>query len=273
LLNPQPEAIPTIRISTWTQLIDELYRDSWDPDIGRFRSPFVFRGHCNARSKLTTSLMRFGEGHEDVARLEGHLLRNFTKYAHAESSAVDSVWTWLAVAQHHGLHTRLLDWTFSPFVALHFATDDPARFDVDAAIWCVNIRETNRLLPDVLRRAAEDEGSMVFTVDMLTAVAPTLDDFHQLSRDEFVLFMEPPSLDARIVNQYALFSLMSSPTGRLDDWLADHQGVSRKVIIPPELKWEVRDKLDQANINERMLFPGLDGLSRWLSRYYKPKRR
>ena len=74
----------------------------------------------------------------------------------------------------------------------------------------------------------------------------------------------------RILNQFALFSLMSSPSARLDDWLERHPELCRKVRIPAKLKWEIRDKLDQANVNERVLFPGLDGLSRWLARYYTP---
>jgi hypothetical protein len=64
---------------------------------------------------------------------------------------------------------------------------------------------------------------------------------------------------------------MPNPSARLDTWLEDHPELYRQVIVPAELKWEVRDKLDQANINERTLFPGLDGLSRWLERYYTPK--
>ena len=57
---------------------------------------------------------------------------------------------------------------------------------------------------------------------------------------------------------------------RLDKWLESHPELCRKVRIPAKLKWEIRDNLDQANINERVLFPGLDGLSRWLARYYTP---
>jgi hypothetical protein len=82
--------------------------------------------------------------------------------------------------------------------------------------------------------------------------------------------MEPPAVDRRILNQFALFSLMSSPSAHLDEWLEQHPELCRKVRIPASLKWEIRDNLDQANINERVLFPGLDGLSRWLARYYTP---
>jgi len=66
-------------------------------------------------------------------------------------------------------------------------------------------------------------------------------------------------------------ALMSSPRARLDDWLARHPGIVRRILIPASMKWEIRDKLDQANITERVLYPGLDGLSRWLKRYYTPK--
>ena len=48
--------------------------------------------------------------------------------------------------------------------------------------------------------------------------------------------------------------------------------MARRIVIPAALKWEVRDKLDQANVNERVLVPELEGLSRWLRRYYLPRR-
>jgi hypothetical protein len=131
--------------------------------------------------------------------------------------------------------------------------------------------EANKRLPRRLKRILEEEGSDTFTVEMLSAFK-TLRAFDALSRDPFVVFLEPPAVDRRILNQLALFSLMSSPTATLDDWLAEHPHLCRRVTIPARLKWEIRDKLDQSNVNERVLFPGLDGLSRWLTRYYTPTR-
>ena len=257
-------------VKSWAELLDEVYRDSWDPAISRHRSPFVYRGMSNASMDLRTSLMRIAGG-KKIRDLEGHLLRNFRKYAHADSAAGNSIWNWLALAAHHGLPTRLLDWTYSPFVAMHFATADLSQYESDAVIWCVNHGETNRRLPKKLRKELDEEGSNVFSVDLLVGVARTLQQLEKLSDDPFVVYLEPPSLDDRIVNQFALFSLLSNPVVQLDDWLQAHPDVSRKIIIPAGMKWELRDKLDQAGITERMLFPGLDGLSAWLTRYYLPK--
>ncbi|WP_234462583.1 FRG domain-containing protein [Adhaeribacter terrigena] len=202
------------------------------------------------------------------AHLEPHILRNFKKYAHRDASPGSSVWNWLAVAQHHGLPTRLLDWTFSPYVALHFATAKIENFHCDGVIWCMNNLKTNEFLPQKLREVITEEGSNVFTAEMLEPVCASLKELAGLQKEEFVLFLEPPSLDQRIVHQYALFSVMSTAEARLHDWLGNHPDLYFRIVIPAKLKWEIRNKLDQANITERVLFPGLKGLSQLLKRQY-----
>lgn len=256
-----------VTVAGWLELNDVLYAASWKERIGRFRSSFALRGQSDVRDDLHTSLARLGGPPE----LEGHLLRNFRKYAQRAAPG-DSVWNWLAVAQHHGLPTRLLDWTYSPYVAMHFATVDLDRYDADGVIWCVDYSRTNQLLPERLKRILAEEGSDVFTAEMLARASATLPDFDRLSDADFVAFFEPPSLDDRIVVQFALFALASNPRLRLDSWLEDHPDTFRRVVIPASVKWEVRDKLDQANITERVLQGGLDGLSAWLKRYYRPRR-
>jgi hypothetical protein len=253
---------------SWTDILDALYAESWNQSLHRFRSPFAFRGLSCASHKLSSSLVRLA-GEADTRRLELALLRNFRKYAATEGQHADSIWDWLALGQHRGLPTRLLDWTYSPLVALHFATDTPDDYDRDSVVWCVNFVEANKRLPQRLRRIMTREGSETLTVDMLS-VFKELRDFDALSRTPFLVFLEPPAIDRRILNQFALFSLMSSPTAQIDAWLEAHPELCRRVVIPAALKWEIRDKLDQANVNERILFPDLDGLSRWLTRYYMP---
>lgn len=257
-----------IRVTSWHELNEQLYAQAWQPSIGRYRTTEVFRGMPDAGFSLATSLMRLGKRH---AQLESHLLRTFRRYAHRYAAPADSVWNWLAVAQHHGLPTRLLDWTYSPFVALHFATVDAYTLNRDSVVWCVDYAKSNRLLPARLTELLHEEGADVFTAEMLSRAAPSLPAFDRLAERPFVVFFEPPSLDDRIVNQFALFSLLASPTMRLDDWLSEHSGLARKIVIPAALQHEVRDKLDQANVTERVLFPGLDGLGRWLARYYRPQ--
>ncbi len=254
------------RVKSWIDLQELLFGGTWQPAILRFRSHFVYRGAPDVGHGLETSLQTGGfEAHER------HLLTSFRKYALRNAVHGDSVWNWLSLAKHHGLPTRLLDWSYSPLVAMHFATHDVRHFDEDGAIWMVDYQKTNASLPPPLRRLLGEEQN-IFTTEMLDSVATTLDGFDAMTAQDFVLFFEPPSLDERIVNQFALFSLPSSATLPLEELLHRHEAAYRRVIIPAALKWEVRDKLDQANITERVLFPGLDGLSQWLKRYFTTRK-
>jgi hypothetical protein len=257
-----------IIVNSWAEVQSALFDHSWNETINRFRSSYVYRGSWSKEFDLSTSLTRLGSRYHE---LEPHILRNFRKYAYSNSSPGDSIWNWLAVAQHHGLPTRLLDWTYSPYVALHFATDDLSKYDEDGVIWCVDYVKSNELLPLKLKTAIKEEGSNVFTPELLHPVCSSLKELALLQDEEFVVFLEPPSLDARIVHQYALFSLMSKAQANMSAWLEEHPELYFRVIIPAGLKWEIRDKLDQANITERVLFPGLSGLSHWLKRHYTHK--
>lgn len=257
-----------IRAESWAELQELLYEGSWQESLGRHRSNLLFRGQQDASSDLSTSLARLGG---DFAALEPHLLRNFRKYAHSDTRN-ETFWDWLALAKHHWLPTRVLDWTYSPYVAAHFATASLDWFDRDGAVWAVDYVAAAEHLPETLRSILREEGSNAFTTEMLEHAASTLNELDALAQGEdFVVFLEPPSLDERIVNQYAVFSLLSGAEPQLDGWLEVRPGLARRIVIPAELKWEVRDKLDQANVTERVLFPGLDGIARWLARHYAPR--
>lgn len=258
-----------LRPTSWSDLQDLLFTNTWDDRINRYRSSFIYRGVTDANFPLQSSIQRLGGPYD---KLERHLLRNFQKYAHRDAAPGNNIWNWMATAQHHGLPTRLIDWTYSPYVALHFTTNDLSKIDEDGVIWCLHYTELNKFLPEKLRAVIEQEASNAFTAEMLDRVCSRLEVLDELASEDFILFLEPPSLDERIVNQFALFSLISNATLQLDEWLKQHEELHYRIIIPAELKWEIRDKLDQANITERVLFPGLGGLSEWLKRHYSSKK-
>jgi FRG domain len=268
--------IPAVRAASWAHLTDLLYEDSWVENLGLFRSRFVFRGERWPSLRLRTSLQRLGRF---AAGIEPHLLRNFRKFAPPDVALGGSTWNWLALAQHHGLPTRLLDWTFSPYVAVHFATnlpigEDEPRRDEDAGdgtVWCVDFRRLHRTLPARLRAELRRESADLLTTGMLDTVVPRLERLSRYHARPFVAFFDPPSLDQRLTNQFSVFSFLSDPSMSLLDFLEERPETAKKVVIPAALKAEVRDKLDQANVTERVLFPGLDGLARWLARYYAPR--
>ncbi|MET4130554.1 FRG domain-containing protein [Roseovarius sp. MBR-6] len=264
----------TVRVTSWANLQEILLEDAWNPGIMRHRSRRLFRGHSRADFELMSGLARTG-GRQ--TRLEKHLLRNFNKYARSYLDPAEdqprNFWHWMSLAQHHGLPTRLLDWTYSPLIAAHFSCHVLADMATDGAIWIIDYHMAHELLSANLKGRLKSQGANVFTDEMLSQEIGSLEelDSRQTPDDGQVLFFEPPSISARIINQYACFSVQIGECRPMMAWLSRHPEMWKKVVIPADLKWEIRDKLDQSNITERVLFPGLDGLCDWLARQYYPR--
>ncbi|MEM7243061.1 MAG: FRG domain-containing protein [Pseudomonadota bacterium] len=256
--------------SSWADLYELLFHDSKNDRLNRYKSRYAFRGVSSASYAMQTSIMRQGG---EFGKTESHILRQFKKYAYQEMGDHQNEWYWLAVGQHYGLPTRLLDWSYSPDVALHFATANTSKMDDDGAVWMVNYKELHKKAPPKIRGVMEAEKTWILTTELMSEGLRDLAELDELGHKEgdFILFFEPPALDARIYNQFAYFSVASRVDLGIDAYLTSSTDIPwRKIVIPASLKWEVRDKLDQRNISERVLFPGLGGLADWLKRYYLP---
>ncbi len=256
----------------WLELQAFLFKEK-DEKIDRYRSPYAYRGVYNAHFGLETSLQRLGR---IPSKVEGTMIRNFKKYSPINTLIDDynNLWNWISLGQHHGLPTRLIDWTHSPNVALHFLTEDMSTYHMDGAIWMVNYVALREYLPEELKTPILSKDMFYFSsMELKQNIGNTLEELYDFSsrNKNTMIFFEPPSLDDRIINQFALFSFMLDPDSSPLEWLKIHPQYLKKVIIPAELKWEIRDKLDQANITERIIYPGLEGISRWLKRWYSDK--
>ncbi len=251
-------------IHSFNELQAEVFSDVWDPAIRRYRDNRVYRGVADKTWGLVPSLNR-ACAHD--LKLEKQMLRSFKKYGYADLAHVTNFWQTLAMAQQFGLPTRLLDWTYSPLVAAHFATEDVDAYDLDGAIWCADIETVNAQLPEKLNVMLENERGRIFTMEMLDRVGNTFEELNALSDEPFAFFFEPASAVNRIANQYALFSVTTDPTVCIDQ-LPNLDAGFKKLVIPKEVKLEIRDKLDYINISERMIYPGLDGICKWITRRY-----
>jgi hypothetical protein len=266
-------AIREVVVETLGELLDRCTPSHPDPVTGRRRDTGVYRGAFDAARPLLTSLDRLGgvaPAHSKGA-LESHVLRNFIRYSRPHFPiAQPSDWELLVTAQHHGVPTRLLDWTYSPLVAAHFATRDGRGGDeTAAAVWRLDWQRLHEafgfpplsLLTQDLERLLGGPEERCTPWQLFEG---------RSARGPFACLVEPPSLDARIVVQAATFTLCSDRDRPFDRFLADHglEDALTKFVIPPHEASRVRDQLDLVGFDERRLFPDLDGIAASLRRYY-----
>ena len=265
--------IREIRISTPEDLMPLLSEQEYRPELGRNRSSYLYRGMPDVSYRMVTSLSRCCKGLQKT--LEPAILNNFAKYAVREDPTVtQSVWHQMITGQHNGLPTRLLDWTHSALVALHFAMTEENLADMDAhdcMVWRIDMNEQINHLPEKYRLAVGRQQTTLFSVETLNRLAPSLEAYDEDMANHSMVIIEPPSTNNRIIMQYSFFSVIPTGMADIEKFLNDYTNNTVKYIIDAKLRWRVRDMLDSLNISERLLYPGLDGLSKWIARHYYVK--
>ena len=209
----------------------------------------LFRGQRRTSWDLQPTLARIDARTPDQTALsvERKIMDSFRReYLPHVTRELRDEWDTLAVAQHHGLYTRMLDWSLSPLAALWFAVRKPAEGDEPGAVFMFQPDSDD--YADDLRA----QGVSPYTVNR-------------------TLFFQPTHLSPRIVAQNGWFAVhaWSEETGfsRLDK-LQAYNGRIKRAHIAPERFCDLRDDLDRLGVNEAALFPDLDGLCTHLNWYH-----
>jgi hypothetical protein len=217
--------------------LHELFAKNWsvleekiDGKTHYLEIPLIFRGMKDVSWELKPSVGRL-----DIyyPKLEKQMFDLFKQKAKPHLTyEPKSDWDWIALAQHHGLPTRLLDWTNNPLVATYFAVEEDS--ESDSVVYAMPALE-------------------VINLQKFISSSP-------LDYETDVFVFSPDDITTRIVAQQGLFTIHKKPTELFDKW-------KLKIIIPSKLRQEIRHVLSKYGIDRASLFPDLDGVAssiKWL---------
>lgn len=256
-------------INAWKEIHD-FQLDRW-----------IYRGQRDSTRKLKTTLERACNNYAvplQAARdIEDTLLREFKRkfhhYSHYIPYKEDNL-EWFSLMQHYGAPTRLLDFTYSVYVAAYFALEEalePKEARKDYAIWAINgkwaINESANFFEKdtrefkFLKEPIEDERGKAKAFESL---------FRRDVPIAFVCPQNPFRLNERLTIQKGVFMCPGNVTLPFEENLRFLPGWKEKqnvvkIIIPNELRRDALNWLYDANNTRATLFPGLDGFAKSLN--------
>jgi len=231
---------------------------------------FIYRGQSNATWALSPSLERLFGPTQDRARakkFEDHYIRIFQSKFHlydTENQQPSTKLAWLAMMQHYGVPTRLLDFSESDYVALYFALEGftPRQQD-DLALFAVDYSAFNKVSLSELEKLG-------------ISISTSLNDFESQKDGIFerhldganyplVWMTEPQQLNKRLDRQKGSFVFSTDTTATLEEVLMSpiYRGCRViKFIINKALHTNIFALLRKMNLDRRVLYGDLHGLGR-----------
>lgn len=234
-----PESVKSIQIRSFSEII-ELFLAEYS--CGHV----VFRGSSDCLNhKLIPSVGRLDASllcGISLQEYETETLNRFKQRANAEVNPIpDNDWEWLALAQHHGLPTRLIDWTTSPLIALYFATKPEVGHD--------------GLLKD-----CNKNGGSVYAMHTCNYI-DTRREKNPFDYNQHGLFY-PTHVTKRISGQFGLFSIQPDPHKEFQVDFPISEGNSlHKIEFTHEVAMEIQKSLYLLGVRHESIFPDLDGFT------------
>jgi len=243
-----------------------LGQDLGEAKGGAIRPPVWFRGLVNAEWPLITTMARTKGALENERALMNRFKQNALEFL---DRPPQDEWEWLFLMRHHGLPSRLLDWTESPLIGLYFAvtpvlhggaseSDLTRDDDKDGALWCLLPKELNRVSPlyssgplDIPMFEDESSESDFYLPDRLTepsapsGITPAAGIGMRCSR--------------RMQAQHGVFTLTHRDQTPIEQ-VGDRKHVWRYVVLSGK-KTQIRDELNFLGITSLAVFPDLDNVA------------
>lgn len=250
---------------------------------------FLFRGHGNHKKyKLEPNILRTKKTQygftTQFSRLEYNILSDFISEARAyERNVFDTdIQAWLEIAQHYKVPTRLLDFTENPLVALYFACR--SKSENIASVWIIDeMAYENNFLNISYIKLASDSQTIVSNIierEIRLWGKPERNNYLDF---EYPWIYKPYYRDERMKLQSSIFMIWGSRECALTEMISEHNYMNmddNEVItsdspaflyaleINPERKSEILKQLDMLGINEKFIYPGLEGVGKTIAKKY-----
>jgi hypothetical protein len=263
---------------------------SWEDCTRLFKSidKWVFRGQSDSSWSLQTSLERGAKINNlqprEIPKVERKIIDKFQRRAFhymGDTPEKGNTLEWLSLIQHHGGPTRLLDFSYSYYVALYFSVDHALQ---ESAVFCLNKDLIYQKGLETEQWRGLDHESPFGTREYCNSV------LHEQTLSPLVMLVEPFNMHERLSRQQGLFAIpfegqqsfeynLSLTVNKYQKELPksneiveyDHlinllneECALLKVKIPKDFHNQIRKELRLMNITTETLFPGIDGFTKSL---------